>query len=155
MLTIPIPGRSALQLQHIVLDYNGTIALDGELMSGVEDRLTRLAAAATIHILTADTHGTVRAKCGHLNAQIQTFPQEGAALCKARIVQTLEGGVCCIGNGYNDLEMLREAQLAIGILGPEGMFPGLMAHMDVLVTSPLDALDLLLYPRRLQATLRS
>ena len=41
MLTIPIPGRSALQLQHIVLDYNGTIALDGELMPGVEDRPPR------------------------------------------------------------------------------------------------------------------
>lgn len=155
MLTIPIPGRSALQLQHIVLDYNGTIALDGELMPGVAERLAKLASAVHIHILTADTHGTVRAKCGHLNAQIQTFPQEGAALCKARIVRQLEGGACCIGNGYNDLEMLQEAQLAIGILGPEGMFPGLMTHMDVLVISPLDALDLLLYPQRLQATLRS
>lgn len=155
MLSIPIPGRSTLQLQHVVLDYNGTIALDGELIPGVEDRLARLAAAVTIHILTADTHGTVRAKCGHLNAQIQTFPQEGAALCKARIVQELVGGACCIGNGYNDQEMLREAKLAIGILGPEGMFPGLLAHMDVVVTSPLDALDLLLYPQRLRATLRS
>lgn len=155
MLSIPIPGRRTLQLQHLVLDYNGTIALDGELMPGVEERLARLAAAVTIHILTADTHGTVRAKCGHLNAQIQTFPQEGAALCKAEIVRRLEGGACCIGNGYNDLEMLQEAQLSIGILGPEGMFPGLMAHMDVLVTSPQDALDLLLYPQRLRATLRS
>lgn len=75
MLSIPIPGRSTLQLQHVVLDYNGTIALDGELIPGVEDRLARLAAAVTIHILTADTHGTVRAKCGHLNARIQTFPR--------------------------------------------------------------------------------
>ena len=150
MLSIPIPGRSTLQLQHVVLDYNGTIALDGELIPGVEDRLARLAAAVTIHILTADTHGTVRAKCGHLNARIQTFPQ-----ADARIVQELVGGACCIGNGYNDQEMLREAQLAIGILGPEGMFPGLLAHMDVVVTSPLDALDLLLYPQRLRATLRS
>ena len=106
MLSIPIPGRSALQLQHVVLDYNGTIALDGELIPGVEDRLARLAAAVTIHILTADTHGTVRAKCGHLNARIQTFPQADAALCKARIVQELVGGACCIGNGYNDQERL-------------------------------------------------
>ena len=97
MLSIPIPGRSTLQLQHVVLDYNGTIALDGELIPGVEDRLARLAAAVTIHILTADTHGTVRAKCGHLNARIQTFPQADAALCKARIVQELVGGACCIG----------------------------------------------------------
>ena len=100
MLSIPIPGRSTLQLQHVVLDYNGTIALDGELIPGVEDRLARLAAAVTIHILTADTHGTVRAKCGHLNARIQTFPQADAALCKARPLDRVLGMVtttrkCC------------------------------------------------------------
>ena len=29
MLTVNIPGRGALSLSHLILDYNGTIALDG------------------------------------------------------------------------------------------------------------------------------
>ena len=32
MLNIQIPGREMLTLSHLVLDYNGTIAKDGEII---------------------------------------------------------------------------------------------------------------------------
>ena len=38
MLNIKIPGREELTLSHLVLDYNGTIAEDGNIIEGI--RLT-------------------------------------------------------------------------------------------------------------------
>ena len=35
MLTISIPGGATLDIEHLVLDYNGTLAVDGVLLPGV------------------------------------------------------------------------------------------------------------------------
>jgi soluble P-type ATPase len=60
MLETSIPGYKTLFLSHLVLDYNGTIACDGSLMTGVSERLGELSKSVSIHILTADTFGSVR-----------------------------------------------------------------------------------------------
>jgi soluble P-type ATPase len=60
MLEVTIPGYRTLVLSFLVLDYNGTIACDGHLIPGVRDRLEELAKTVSIHILTADTLGSVR-----------------------------------------------------------------------------------------------
>ena len=50
--------------------------------------------------------------------------------------------------------MLKEAAIGIAVLGPEGMASDLLETADVLVMDINDALDLLLHPKRLVATLR-
>ena len=60
VLDITIPGYERLQLAHLVLDYNGTLACDGELLPGVKERLNRLAERMQIHVLTADTLAMIR-----------------------------------------------------------------------------------------------
>jgi soluble P-type ATPase len=60
MLEIVIPGDRTLGLQHLVLDYNGTLACDGELLAGVKPRLDDLSRHLDIHVLTADTFGKAR-----------------------------------------------------------------------------------------------
>ena len=52
MIYIEIPGRKLLSISHIVLDYNGTIAEDGELIEGVKERLLKLKENVDIHVLT-------------------------------------------------------------------------------------------------------
>ena len=34
MIIIEIPGREPLRIDHVVLDYNGTVAVDGLLLKG-------------------------------------------------------------------------------------------------------------------------
>ena len=60
-----------------------------------------------------------------------------------------------LGNGWNDMEMFKSSDLSIAVIDREGMCAALLAHADVLVTSPVDGLDLLLKPDRLRATLRT
>jgi soluble P-type ATPase len=57
MIDLNIPGRGVIQLDHLVCDVNGTIALDGELVGGVAEGLLNLGDRLTIHLLTADTRG--------------------------------------------------------------------------------------------------
>ena len=61
--------------------------------------------------------------------------------------------VVAVGNGANDAGMLQAAALGIAVLGPEGLAGEAWQAADV-VAGIHQALDLLLHPRRLVATLR-
>lgn len=155
MLRIPIPGREALTLSHLVLDYNGTIAEDGNIIEGIRPRLDALSKDLSICVITADTHGTAAKRCEGLPLQVLTFPTTEVGRIKAEEVHKLSGGVVTIGNGYNDIPMSDAADLSICVIGREGCCGALLMHTDVVVTSIEDALDLLLIPDRLRATLRT
>lgn len=154
MLTIEIPGRDPLTLHHLILDYNGTIALDGRLLPGVVPRLEALSRQLSISVITADTHGTAARHCAGLPLEVLTFPTAEVGRLKAEQAQQ-HTGVVCIGNGYNDIPMSDVCDLSICVMGREGCCAALLLHADVAVTSIEDALDLLLKPDRLRATLRT
>ena len=155
MITIQIPGREPLTLSHLVLDYNGTIAEDGNIIEGIRPRLAQLSKNIAIYVITADTHGTAAKKCADLPLQVLTFPTTEVGKIKAEEVRKLSGGVVTVGNGFNDIQMSDAADLAICVMGTEGCCSALIAHTDVTVTSIEAALDLLLIPGRLRATLRT
>jgi len=62
--------------------------------------------------------------------------------------------VVAFGNGMNDVGMLRLAALGIAVLAGEGMAISAVQAADVLALGPLDAIELVLNPKRLVATLR-
>jgi len=157
MIRFDIPGREPLTIDFLVLDYNGTIAVDGALIEGVPERIRALTELLPVYILTADTYGTVRRQCEGLGAEVKTFPHAGAGACKEEIVRGLlaQGHVCTVGNGFNDIPMTKLATLGIAVLDGEGMYAGLLQHADILVRASADALDLLLKPDRMRAALRN
>lgn len=61
MIKLNIPGRGDFRLAHLVLDLNGTLAHDGHRIDGVAERLRVLRCQLDVHLLTADTFGTVAA----------------------------------------------------------------------------------------------
>lgn len=155
MLKIEIPGRTPLEVRHLVLDYNGTIAVDGLVLKELAEPLETLSRSLEVHVLTADTYGTAAAQCAGLKVRVHTFPREGAGRCKEEIVRSLSGGVVCMGNGFNDLPMFRIADLSIAVLLEEGVCAALLGAADVLVRSAADGLALLTNPDRLRATMRN
>ena len=155
MITIEIPGYRTLCLQNLLLDYNGTIALDGEIPEPVRKQLRRLSEEVDIYVLTADTHETATKMCADLPVTIRTFPTGAAMQEKHRILRELGDDSCAaMGNGRNDLLMCRDAALSVAVIGPEGAHGRLLSDADVCVTSINDGLDLLLKPKRLIASLR-
>jgi hypothetical protein len=57
MIELSVPGRGLIELEHLVCDVNGTLAIDGQLLEGVARALTDLRDRLELHLLTADTHG--------------------------------------------------------------------------------------------------
>ena len=155
MLTVSIPGATVLELDHLVCDYNGTLARDGHLLKGVKERLTRLAASLSLHVVTADTFGQARAALVGIDLRLTVLPPNGQDLAKAEYLRNLGATrAAAIGNGRNDRDMLNAAALGIAVVGPEGAAADTLIAADVVAPDILAALDLLANPQRLVATLR-
>jgi len=106
-------------------------------------------------MLTADTRGRQQIIDAQLGMKATRIMPEDEAAQKASFVRELGGeGVCAVGNGANDAEMLGEAELPIAVLGEEGLAVETLNAADVVVPHINAALDLLLNPLRLVATLR-
>ena len=156
MIEIAIPGYRKLQLRHVVFDYNGTLAVDGELLPGVEEALKGLAKELQIHILTADTFGKVKSRVEGIPCELSILPVENQDTGKLDYVKSLGAEhTVCMGNGRNDRLMLKEASLGIAVILEEGAATETLAAADIVCTGILPALELLNNPLRLTATLRS
>jgi soluble P-type ATPase len=148
---LEMPG-GLVAFTDLVLDYTGTLSLDGSLLPGVGGRLRRLSTDLRITILTADTFGTARARVEGLPVEIRII-RDGKE--KAEAVSAIgPDTVIAVGNGRNDVPMMEVAGLSVAVVGPEGAAADLLAVADVVTRDILDALDLLANPLRLKATLR-
>lgn len=155
MLTIDIPSYGTLTLRHLALDMNGTLALDGRLLPGVAERIERLRETLIVSLISADTHGGLAENAARLGAQAVRLRPGNEAAQKAEWVASLGAeAVAAIGNGANDVDMLRAAALGIAVLGEEGLATPCLLAADLVAPSITAALDLLIFPRRLVATLR-
>ena len=138
--------------RHLILDYTGTLSLDGTLLPGVGQRLQDLSDLVEVTVLTADTFGTARENLGGLPLEVDII-RDGVE--KASWIEALGSeGVIAVGNGRNDLPMMKVAGLAVAVMGPEGASGELLQVAHVVTSDIRDALDLLLHPLRLKATLR-
>ncbi|HEC35223.1 MAG TPA: HAD family hydrolase [Anaerolineae bacterium] len=155
MIEVNVPGWGRLRLVHLMLDVNGTIAVDGRLVDGVAGRLVRLRERLQVHLLTADTQGRQAELDAQLGLRATRIARGQEQAQKAARVQELGAEeVCYVGNGANDAEAMRAAALGIAVMGEEGLALETLQAADVLVPSITAALDLLLRPARLVATLR-
>lgn len=155
MLRVQVPDFEPLQLEHLVLDYNGTLALDGELLPGVKERLHRLASELIIHVVTGDTFGVAESRLVGIPCKLTILQALAQTQAKLAYVERLGAAGCvCIGNGRNDRAMLERAALGVAVIQREGTCVATLVAADVVAPSITDALDLLIRPQRLIATLR-
>ena len=155
-MLIEIPGRGTLELSTLVLDLNGTIAIDGTVIAGLAERVAQLKTRGLeVYLLTADTRGNGAEIAAHLDIALHRLAPGSERAQKAAFVrQQGADQVAAIGNGANDAEMLAQAGLGIAVLQAEGLAVETWAAADLLVPDICSALDLLIEPKRLIATLR-
>lgn len=155
MIAIQIPGVGALTLEHLVLDYNGTLAVDGVLLPGVKETLNRLSDHLTIHVITADTFGIAAKGLQGVNCKLRVLEKDRQDQAKADFVEGLGNDrTVSIGNGRNDARMLSASRLGIAVVLQEGASVFSLTAADIVCTDIIDALELLIHPLRLTATLR-
>ncbi|MDX9845964.1 MAG: HAD hydrolase family protein [Tenuifilaceae bacterium] len=155
MIRIGIPSREPVFAEHLVLDYNGTLALDGQLLEGVSELLGRLSQHLSVHVITADTFGTVEKTFTNTNISVKIIDGKDQGTQKADFVANLKPqSVVAIGNGANDAQMLKLAAIGIATMQAEGASVKALINAEITCTSIVDALNLLLNPKRIAATLR-
>jgi soluble P-type ATPase len=155
MIDIEIPGRYNFSLQNLLLDINGTAAFDGKVIDGVKQRVQELKQKLNIYIVTANT----RNNAGYLEQELGVAPHiisPGREASQKLSLAELLGKERCaaIGNGENDSLMLKACAIGICVIGGEGASAEAVRHADVITYDINNALDLLLHPKRLIATLR-
>jgi P-type E1-E2 ATPase len=155
MIELNIPGRGIIQLEHLVSDVNGTLAVDRRLIDGVRRGLLALQDRMTLHLLTADTHGRQEAIDQQLGMTAVRIPPGHEAQSKAEYVDRLGAErVFAMGQGANDAEMLRQAAIGVCILSSEGAAVDTLTAADLVVPDIPSAFGLLENPLRLVASLR-
>lgn len=156
MVRIEISGMEKLEIEHLVLDYNGTIAINGVVIDGVMERLEQLSVLLDIHVITADTYGSVHEQCAGQNISVHVIGKFHQDREKLIFIESLKAEHCiAIGNGKNDALMLTSAALGIVLLQEEGTSTKALLASDAVFRSINDALDSLLNLQRLIATLRN
>ena len=153
-IRIDIPGWGNIDIKNIVIDLNGTIAIDGRIALEVKEKINSLSELAKVYILTADIQGTADEEILGMNVELIKIPEENSKKGKFEFLRTLNlETTVVIGNGSNDQLTLKEAALGITVLGDEGVSVSAMKSADIVVENIHNALDLILKPKRLIATL--
>ena len=155
MITVDIPGYDQLEIHSLVLDYNGTLAIDGIPIQAALEKLRELSKSLQIYVITADTFGTVASKlnCSYISVHLLAAGDQ-CALKRDFVSKLGAKHTVAIGNGYNDFLMLEEAAIGMALLQAEGVAYRTLSSADLVFPSLVDALDSLQNPTRLTVSLR-
>lgn len=156
MFNINIPSFGDLSIEHMVFDFNGTIAIDGKLLDGVRESIEKYQDILDFHVITADTFGYVKKELAGLDLNLIIIPNGSQDTSKLNYLKKLgPEKTICVGNGANDRLMLKEACIGIAILLDEGLNSPTLFAADIVVKDIKDIFNYLEKPERLIATLRN
>ncbi len=138
-----------------MLDYNGTLAIDGDMISGIKELIEKLSKDLNIHVITANTFGSAHQNLAGTNTNLVIIDRGNEVQQKTNFVKSLNPQtVVAIGNGANDALMLKLSALGVAVMQAEGVSTQALMNADIACNSIIDALGLLLNPLRIAATLR-
>jgi len=154
MISIQRPGMETLDIHFVLLDFEGTLAMDGRVHPKAKDKVNLLSKRVTVYILTKSSKEKVEETLKKMKAEILSMTEGDSSQQKLDVLQRLgPHQTAVIGNGFDDVQIMEQAGLGMCVIGKEGSSPEAVAKADLVVTSVLDALDFLLKPLRQGATL--
>ena len=155
MIELNIPGMEQIELEHLVCDVDGTLAVDGKLQDGLVRGFSILKDRLNLHLLTEDTLGVQEIIDRQLNLEAVRIQPGDEDRQKAEYVNRLGADrVVAIGQGANDVGMLKAARLGICVFSSEGVAVETLLIADLVVPDINSALDLLEKPLRIVSSLR-
>lgn len=154
MIFIQRPGQGLLEIEYLLIDYEGTLASDGRVHPKAKDKINLLSKRIKIYILAKGEKDKVEERLKNAKAEVLFLTEREASGEKLGLLRKLgPERTVAIGNGMDDAPMLEEAGFSICVIGREGASGETLKRADTVVTDILDALDFLLKPLRQKATL--
>jgi len=154
MISIERPGQMDLEIDFILIDFEGTLATDRRVHPKAKDKINLLSKRTSIYVFAMQPKEMVEERLRKVRAQIIYLEEGEASRRKLDLLQQLGPARCAaIGSGVNDAAMVREAGIGICVIGREGSCGEALGNADLVFSDILDALDFLLKPLRQKATL--
>ena len=154
-MVINVPETGKYEIENIVFDYNGTIAINGEIISGILEKIVKLTEVFNVAIITADTFNTVRKAFKNTNVNIHIIDNENGTIQKKEFIKNIGSNkTIALGNGRNDQLMLKEAIISIAILNDEGVSLKALNNADFLLKDINHFFEMIEEPKKLIAILR-
>jgi soluble P-type ATPase len=148
-----IPNSETIKINTIVLDLNGTLSVHGRMVEGARERLEKLKKLGfKIILFSGDQRGNASVLCDELGIEFRKA-ETGADKEKFFLELDTEH-TAAIGNARIDIGKFKHAKLSIATLQAEGIHAGILKHVDIIVPTINDALDIFIDPNALIATLR-
>jgi len=154
MITIQKPGQAPLEIEYLLVDYEGTLAIDGRVHPKAKDKMNLLSKRIKIYILFKGEKDKAEERLKKLKAEMLFLKEEKASEEKLDFLRKLDPQkTVAIGNGLDDAQIFDEVGFSICIIGKEGACGETLKRANLVMTDILDALDFLLKPFRQKATL--
>ena len=154
MITILRPGQSNLEIDFILIDFEGTLASDRRVHPKAKDKINLLSKRTKICILTKEEKERMEEVLKRVKAETVYLTEGESSQKKLDLLRQLgPSRTVAIGGGLDDVSMIEEAGLGLCVLGKEGTSSEAIKKADVVFTNILDALDFLLKPLRQRAAL--
>jgi soluble P-type ATPase len=154
MIILQRPGRTPLEVEFILLNFEGTLGTDRRIHPKAKDKLNLLSKRTNIYILTKGEQEAIRETLKKVKAEVVYFKEGEVSQGKLDLLRQLGAAKSvAIGNGVDDVPMIEEAGLGICIIDVEGASGEAIKKADVVFTNILDALDFFLKPMRHKAVL--
>ncbi len=171
MIPIERPGLKPLEIEFVLIDFEGTLAVDRRVHPKAKDKINLLSKRTKIYVLVNPPPPPLNkgGEGGILAKGEKELIDERLTKVKAEIIYLAEGDssqgkldllyqlgparCVAIGNGVDDAAMIQEAGIGICVIGKEGSSGDATKNAALVFTDILDALDFLLKPLRQRATL--
>ncbi len=154
-MVINVPETGKYEIENIVFDYNGTIAINGEIISGILEKIVKLTEVFNVAIITADTFNTVRKAFKNTNVNIHIIDNENGMIQKKEFIKNIGSNkTIALGNGRNDELMLKESIISVAILNDEGVSLKALNSADFLLKDINHFFEMIEEPKKLIAILR-
>ena len=154
-MELNIQNFGKINIKYLVFDYNGTLAVDGNLIKDIDKYLVKFSKEFEIYVITSDTNGSAAKNLKNLPVKLKVLDSNNHTKEKEDFIKSLDSSkVIAIGNGNNDSFMLKEAKIGVCVIQEEGASAKALINSDIVLKNIYDFFDLLSNPKRLIATLR-
>ncbi len=154
MIIIQRPGLEPIEIENIIIDFEGTLAQDRRVNPKAKDKINLLSKRTKIYITTTQDKDIMEKVLKKIKAEIIFLKEGESTEGKLNLLRVLRAEkTLFIGNGYDDREVMKDVAFGIAVIGKEGTSVETIKIADILFFNIIDALDFLLKPLRQKATL--
>jgi len=148
-----IPEGEPIEINTIVLDLNGTLAVKGIVAEKTKLLIRELKNLDyKVVLISGDIRGNAKTIANEL--EIELLLGKNSAEKALRMQSFSKENTAAIGNARIDIGTFENSILSVATLQSEGIHTGILKHVDIIVPSIDDALNLFIEKKSIEGTLR-